>query len=111
MAALTADNVRLIAAWKEGDLTGKRRKVRQVEVHGGSWGGETNTMPATAFGLRVIEESSPMLYSTGNAAYTTVPSTDGTIVYVMDSTGSGSAPADVTLAATPGGGYFTVKGY
>lgn len=66
-------------------------------------------MPATAFGLRVIEECSPMHYS--NHAYTLVPSVDGTVAHIYATLGASSAPADVTVAATPNGGYFTVKGY
>jgi len=111
MAALTSTNVRTIKAWTEGSVTGKLRTVRRVEVHGGAWGGVTNTLPATAFGLTVVEEVTPLLYGANNEAYALVPSQDGTLVYVMDGVGAGSAPADVTLAATTSGGYFTVKGY
>ena len=107
MAALTSSNVRTIRAWTEGGLTGKRRSVRRVEVHGGSWGGVTNTMPATAFGLRLVEEVTPAVY--GTKTYPTYPSTDGTLVYL--STAFDTAPADLTVAATTGGMYFTVKGY
>ena len=68
-------------------------------------------MPATAFGLSVVEEATPLFYGANNEAYTLIPSADGSLVYTMDGVGSGSAPGDVTLAATTSGGYFTVKGY
>lgn len=88
---------------------GKTRRVRHVEIHGGSWGGETNTMPASAFGLRVIEEVTPAVY--GLQGYLIAPKSDGSVAFVFDSTGATSAPADVALPATPNGLYFTVKGY
>lgn len=46
-----------------------------------------------------------------NHAYTLVPSVDGTVAHIYATLGASSAPADVTVAATPNGGYFTVKGY
>lgn len=107
MAALTSSNVRIVRAWKEGDLTGKRRSVRRVEVHGGAWGGSSNTMPATAFGLRVIEEVTPAVY--GTKVWFAYPSTDGTLIYLT--TATNTSPADLTVGATTGGMYFTVKGY
>jgi len=109
MAALTSANVRLIRAWTEGMPVGKRRRVRHVEVYGGSFGGTTNTMPASAFGLRVIEEVTPAVY--GLKGYYVVPKSDGSLAYAMDKTGDDSAPADVALPTTPNGLYFIVKGY
>ena len=111
MAALTSSNVRLIAAWTQGGLAGKRQKVKRVEVHGGSWGGTSNTMPASAFGFSVVEEVTVGIYGTGNRAYPLVPAPDGSKVYAFAAVGASSSPGDVTLAATPGGLYFTVKGY
>lgn len=109
MAALTSANVRLVKSWTEGTVTGKRRKVRVVEVYNGSWGGSSNTMPASAFGLRVVEEVTPGLYS--GHAYIAVPDTTGTPVYLFASAGGASAAADVDVDNTPLGLYFTVKGY
>ena len=109
MAALTSANVRTIRAWTEGALTGKRRSVRMVEVHGGAWGGGSNTMPATAFGLRVIEEVTPANY--GDKVYPLVPSSSGATIYAFNGAGSGVSAGDVTVGATPLGMYFTVKGY
>ena len=109
MAALTAANVRLIRAWTANMPVGKRQRCRHVEVHGGSFGGETNTMPASAFGLRVIEEVTSAVY--GLKGYYLVPKSDGSLVYAMDQTGASSAPADVALPATPNGLYFIAKGY
>lgn len=109
MAALTAANVRLIRAWTEGMPVGKTRRVRHVEVYGGSWGGDTNTMPASAFGLRVIEEVTPAVY--GLQGYHVAPKSDGSVAYAFDTVGALSAPADIALPTTPNGLYFTVKGY
>jgi hypothetical protein len=109
MAALTSANVRLIASWTEGSVTGKRRKVRRVEVFGGTWGGDTNTMPASAFGLQVIEEATPGIY--GGHAYVAAPISAGTRLNLFDSTGASSAVGDVALDTTPSGMYITVKGY
>ena len=109
MAALTSSNVRLIKSWVEGEVNSKRRKVRQVEVHGGSWGGTTNTMPASAFGLSVIEEVSSSNY--GDKCYPAVPKTDSLVVYAYNGAGSGTSPGDITVGATPLGMFFTVKGY
>jgi hypothetical protein len=109
MAALTSANVRLIRAWTEGTPVGKKRRVRHVEVYNGSFGGETNTMPASAFGLRVIEEVTSAVY--GLKGYLMVPKSDGSVAFAMDSAGGSSAPADVALPTTPNGLYFIVKGY
>lgn len=109
MAALTSSNVRTIKAWTEGGTNGKRRKVRMVEVFGGSWGGTSNTMPATAFGLSVVEEASLLYYGANSKYYPLAPNSDGSTVYAYTSVGG--TPADLTLATTTGGGYFTVKGY
>lgn len=109
MAALTSSNVRIIKAWTEAALTGKRRVVSRVEVHGGAWGGSSNTMPATAFGLRVVEEVTPANY--GDKVYNLIPNVAGTLIYAFNGSGSGVSAADVTVGATPSGMYFTVKGY
>lgn len=109
MAALTVANVRIVRSWTEAGLNSKKRSARFVEVHGGTWGGETNTMPASAFALSVVEEVSSATY--GLKGFTLVPKSDGSLVYAMDSVGAASAPADITLPVTPDGLYFTVKGY
>jgi hypothetical protein len=109
MASLTASNVSIIKAWTEGSVTGKRRKVRQVQVAGVTVGGTSNTMPAAAFGLQVIEEATVCIY--GTTAYALVPASDGSVVYAFASLGGASAAADVAIGASPNGMYFTVKGY
>ncbi len=108
MAALTYSNVRIVKAWVDGNVVGKRRKVRRVEVYGGEWGDGTDTMPATAFGLSVIEEVTSATY--GTTGYMMAPASDGSKAYVYAINGAG-APATVTVPTTPGGLYFTVKGY
>lgn len=107
MAALTSSNVRLISCWTEGALTGKRRKVRRVEVYGGTWGGATNTMPAGAFGLSFVEEATSGVY--GTAGQLLASASDGSVVYRYAAVAG--APTDETFPTTPSGLYFTVKGY
>src|SRR5512139_1954143 len=109
MAALTTANVRIIRSWTESGLNSKKRSARYVEVYGGTWGGQTNTMPASAFALSVIEEVSPAVY--GLQGFHVAPASDGTVAYAFDTVGAASAPADIVLPTTPSGLYFTVKGY
>jgi hypothetical protein len=109
MAALTVSNVRTVRSWTESGLNSKKRRVRYVEVYGGTWGGQTNTMPASAFALDVIEEVSPAVY--GLHGFHVAPASDGSKVFVFDTVGAASAPADIVLPTTPDGLYFTVKGY
>ena len=66
-------------------------------------------MPATAFGLRVIEEVTAINY--GDKGYVGFPSTDGSIVYATPMNSADGSPDDISVGATPSGMYFTVKGY
>ncbi len=109
MAVLTTANVRVIRSWTEAGLNNKKRRCRYVEVYGGTWGGQTNTMPAAAFSLSVIEEVSPAVY--GLVGFHVAPASDGSVAYAFDTVGAASAPADIALPTTPSGLYFTVKGY
>ena len=111
MADLTNANVRLVKEWVEGELHGKRRLAKRVEVHGVTVGGETNKIVATAFGMRVIEEVSPGYNGTTGRAVGAAPIADGSSVYLYTALDNSTAAADVTMAATPGGHYFVVKGY
>ena len=107
MAVLTSANVRTIAAWTEGSVTGQRYSCVRTEVYNGTWGGLVNTMPATAFGLTVIEEVT--VGTIGNVMYLAAPSTNGSLVYLY--TATAIAPADVVIPNTTGGLYIMVKGY
>ena len=109
MAALTSANVRIIRAWVEAGMSQKKRRVRRVEVYGGTWGGQTNTMPASAFGLSVVEDVSPASY--GLQGFHLAPNGSGSVIYAFDGAGATSAPADIALPTTPDGLYFVVKGY
>lgn len=111
MAALTSANVRVIKEWVEGELHGKRHVCKRVEVHGVTVGGTTNIMPATAFGLTVIEQVTPLYNGTSAAAIAAVPDDDGSEVYLYTALDNSQAPGDITMAATPGGHYFVIKGY
>jgi hypothetical protein len=107
MAAATSSNVRLITAWTEGSLTSKRRQCRRVEIVGGSFGGASNTIPASAFGLTVVEEVSPANYF--DKVYLATPNSAGDTVYLYAAVNASAA--DLTVGATPNGAYLTVKGY
>jgi len=114
-ATLTSANVRTIQAWVEGDLAAKRRIGKRVEVHTSAdstaAGGEVNVIPASAFGLSVIEEVTTPYNADTKRAVCAVPNEDGSLIYMFTAVDNSSAPADVALAATPSGLYFVVKGY
>jgi hypothetical protein len=111
MANLTSANVRVIQEWVEGDVYSKRRIGKRVEAHGVTVGGTTNLMPATAFGLKVIEEvTTPYAATTGHAV-SAAPADDGSAMFLYTALNNATDPADAVIPATPGGLYFTVKGY
>jgi hypothetical protein len=107
MADLTGANVRVVASRNIYEADGVKRQ-KLVEVHGGSWGGTTNRMLATAFGLQLIEEASAVRY--GSYAYLALPASDGGSVLAYDTIGGASAPVDISVPATPNGMYFQLKG-
>lgn len=114
MAALTSANVRLIKAWVEGEVYSKRRVCKMVEVHGVTLTAG-DAMPATAFGLTCIEETTPAYYKGGNTnggALIVLPDDDGSHAKLWGAVdGTTDAIASQVVAATPDGLYFTVKGY
>lgn len=111
MADLSRSNVRFIKSWVEGEVTGKRRVGHRVEIHGATVGGTTNTIPASAFNLSVIEECQPAYHSSGGGAIVPVPSPDGAVIWTFKAVDGTTGPADTVLGSTPNGLYFTVKGY
>ena len=111
MSVLSAANVRTIREWTEGALTGKRRKVRMVEVYGVTVGSLANNMPATAFGLTSIEETSLGYHLGTGGAMAVTPHPDGDKAVLFAAVNNSTAPADAALSTTPNGLYFTIKGY
>jgi len=112
MAALTLDEVTRISEWTEGDLTGKRRKCWRVQIAttSGGQGGATNTIPASLFGMTVIEEATNAVDSTGRIMLAG-PSYSGATLQlynVEDATdGTRSDPVDFTSTTF----RVTIKGY
>jgi len=111
MANLTSANVRTIQAWTEGGLNGKRRVAKRVEIFDATVGGLTNQIPASAFGMRVVEETTAAYNADTTHAVATVPSASGGAVYLYTALDNNTDPADAVIANTPTGLYFTVKGY
>jgi hypothetical protein len=112
MAAISSANVRLVAGWTEGDMSGKRRKCLRVEVYNATVAAADGGMPASAFGLTCVEESTPAYYKGGGGALITAPTEDGSYVNLYSTIdGATAAVASQGVATTPNGLYFTVKGY
>jgi len=79
MASLTSSGVTVIRAWTEGGPAGKDRLViiaRVATLSSPGNGSATNPIPASAFGLSVIEESSMGTVSDGTII-ATAPAYDG----------------------------------
>lgn len=111
MANLTSANVRVVKEWVEGEVYAKRRIAKRVETHGVTVGGLTNLMPATAFGMRVIEEVTAPYNANSGHAVGAAPAQDGSAMFLYLALDNATDPADVVMAATPAGLYFVVKGY
>mgnify|MGYP003395685131 CR=1 FL=1 len=111
MANATSANVTVIRSWTEGDLTSKRRIGLQVQLCAGTYGGNTNKLVATAFGLTCIEEVSTAYDATLDGVLAAAPSVDGTYIMLFATVDGTAAAADVTPGATPSGLYLTVKGW
>ena len=113
--ALTSANVRLIKSWVEGEVYSKRRKCLMVEVHNITIAA-SDGMPASAFGMTVIEETTHAYYKKGGAtngsALFVAPTDDGATARIWAAADGSTEPvASQALAATPNGLYLTVKGY
>lgn len=103
MADVTSANVTLLDHWTEGGLNGKRFAALKVQVAITAAGsGATGAkIPASAFGLRVVEQVSNAVNAANTAAHPLVPSADESEVLSMHN----NVPANIT------GTYeFIVKG-
>jgi len=105
MADLTSANVTLLDHWTEGATNGKRRSALKVSaaITGAGSGGSTAKIPAVAFGLRSIEEVSPLVKSDNAKQYIATPNAAEDEVLVQ--AGASNAPGDVT-----GTFVFVVRG-
>lgn len=114
MANMAASQVTLLAAWTEGTGTGKRRQCRRVTLatsnDGTGQGSATNTIPASLFGMSVIEECS-VAVTDGNKLLVAAPAYDGSSVLLFDVQNATDAnrddPADFINTVL----RLTVKGY
>lgn len=118
MANLSSSLVTITRHWTEGGPANKDRKVLRgyITGDGGSYGGTTNTIPASAFGLRVIERCSTILVDdTTQRVLQGAPSADGTILLLQNPAAAAGAAThhnvgDVALTSTKKH-YFEVAGY
>lgn len=104
MANLASSGVTLLRAWTEGGLALKDRSVLRVSMVLSTMGTATNTIPATAFGLSVIEEVSSLVQDDDTDIIVAGPSNDGSLI-LLKAAGTNS-PADFS------GTYeATIRGY
>ena len=93
-------------SWSEGGVNGKRRTVLEVTVvlTGAGSGASSNKIPASAFGLTVIEEVSSFVNDGGDLIIVGSPNYDGTeIVFKAAATNAFASYTDTFRG--------TVKGY
>lgn len=104
MSDIDSSAVTANRSWTDGGLAQKDRHCIAATVVLTGQGTTTNKIPATAFGLSVIEEVSPFIASDDGTGYFATPSYDGTNILLFED--ASDAPADET------GTFKTVvKGY
>lgn len=109
MPSATTANVTVDRSWTETGITGKQRIGILCRVGGGTFGGTTNTIPASAFGLSNIEMCSGVVAvddiasGSGVVCYLAVPGADGSVIYLINieqaTDANRSLPADVDLSS------------
>lgn len=85
-----------------------------VRITGITAGGATNTIPATAFGLRVIESCSGIWPLNDNSiAYGARPSYDGTMIHLSNLEAATDADRMLAADVAIGSGYLKgeIHGY
>lgn len=112
MAALTPSAVTVLRSWTDGGVSGKERIVKRVSFAVTGQGTNTNAIPASAFGLRVIEECTNFIINApGLGLRVAVPHHDGSKILLYDmndaTDATRSAPKDFTGETLVG----TVAGY
>jgi len=81
-ASLTSAGVTIVRRWYEGDPPKRIGLVARMVLEGA--GGATHLIPATAFGLDVVESCSNVLDVTNSKVYPAVPAADGSVVHIAD---------------------------
>jgi hypothetical protein len=96
MANVTQQDVTLLDHWTEGDVTGKRLSVLkvQVDVDGAGAGSAGAKIPASAFGLRKIEEVTNAVATDNSAVFVAVPNADGSEILIRNE--DDDTPASIT---------------
>lgn len=123
MANVSSAMVTIVRSWPECGTSGHDRVgmlVRLEETTAGiAAGGNSNTIPASAFGLTKVESCGNLLvYTTSTGAsvkmYPMAPSFDGAIINAIDVTnatdGNRFNVADVAIATTQRG-LMEIHGY
>ena len=105
MADATTANVVIDRSWTENGITGKNRIGMLCRLTNGTFGSTTNKIPATAFGLRVIESCSGVWAKEDDSiAYAARPSYDGVYLHLSNyeqvTDADRTLPADVVLGST-----------
>lgn len=94
MAALAASAVSITDSWTEGGLNGKRFACVKATLTLTGQGGATNSIAASLFNLRIIEQALPAIGDGNDHIYVASPSYDGTLLLLKAS--ATDAPADIT---------------
>jgi hypothetical protein len=95
MAVVAQSAVTILRAWSDGGLALKDRKCVKARIVLVAQGGATNNIPASVFGMTVIEEIMGTDYSTGGKAEMSV-SQDGSKAYLNKVSGADLQPTDIS---------------
>jgi len=96
MADLTQSGVTVLDTWTEGNVNGKRRVALrcQVALSGAGSGATSNKIPASAFGLKKVEEVSLLVNDDSDLVIAASPNYAGTEI-ILKAAGT-NAPASYT---------------
>jgi hypothetical protein len=122
MAAIPSSYITYTRRWSEGGQARKDRTVNLIVItvpksDATAYGDATNTVPATIFGLKVLEECDGAVDNLNNLVICS-PSFDGVNVLTYDITNATDATRNAPAAMfkridinTPGVFYLQIKGY
>jgi len=102
MADAATTNVTTVLQWRTGSPAGKFICGKLVRVTGGTFGGNTNKIPASAFGFRRLVWASNGIVSNNAKVYAAQVSYGGAHVTLTDltqATDASRVPADVNLSS------------
>ena len=100
MPNLAANGVTVLETWTEGGLHGKRHVAKRVTLNLRAMGSTTNRITATVLGFKRIVDSSGIANSTSGDLYLAFPSSDGSILLLVDPSVAANTPADITDIVT-----------